>query len=107
MKHVFLTYNESESAIHIHKGCYISAYGLTYEDVVEAIEHQQWIKKHEIKLCSKDLLEIENLKDYTKMLKESNKDDYVDNFINSIDTKYINDMRDIYEGFNMDRKEKK
>ena len=107
MKHVFLTYNESESAIHIHEGCSISADGLTYEDILEAIERQQWIKKHEIKLCGKDLLEIENLKDYKKRLKEINKDNYIADFIDSVEIKYTKDMRRVFEGFNMDKKEEK
>ena len=69
-KHIFLTYNESESAVHIHKGYSINADGLTYEDIVEAIERQQWIKERDIELSNEDLLEIENLKDYKRKLKK-------------------------------------
>ena len=107
IKHVFLTYNESESNVHTHEDCSISADGLSYEDVVEAIERQQWIKKHEVKLCGKDLLEIENLKDYKKRLKEINKDNYIADFIDSVEIKYTKDMRRVFEGFNMDKKERK
>ena len=72
-KYTFLTYNIWTDN-DVHMGHSINIDGLTYEDVVEAIERQQWIKEHEIKLSNEDLLEIENLKDYTKRLKESNKE---------------------------------
>ena len=68
-KYAFLTYN-TWTDNDIHMGHSINIDGLTYEDIVEAIERQQWIKEHNIELSNEDLLEIENLKDYKERLKK-------------------------------------
>ena len=68
-KFAFATYNIWTDN-DIHKVSLFNTDGLTYEDILEAIERQKWIKKHEIKLSNEDLLEIENLQDYKRRLKK-------------------------------------